>query len=184
MSQALDPRKIHLWRKRLNIRLTDLAVYIGVDPRTLQAVENRKFHFEAHDICIDAEAALTYFDDTPLFKLSAWGQRDYKSTMGAIAAIQTLTACDTSIAYYQQQIDKARARVRIIDAMKFVKGPLENENLYVAKFEKGRSILIYGNLMRIHQHVQDYYAPSRKLVSIHPPKTIEGRHTLPKIDAA
>ena len=154
---AINGRMLQRWRIRLNIKQKDLALFLMIDNRELQAVENHRYHPDARDIRARAEDALAHFDKTDIATLAYLAQTQYENAKGFEAVAQAMTGIDLTQDYYLRQFNKARAQVRIVDQLKFVKGPLPTEALYLLKFEKGRHLRIFGKLTKLGMHVFNFY---------------------------
>ena len=152
-----DGRKIQQWRQRLKIKQSDLAALLCVPTPILQAIENRKPVADSEFLQEAALKALKEFEHQPIYDLAVSARRFMHNTSGLIAGLQTMTDHDTTTDFYRAKIEQARARVRIVDGLKFVKGPLAHESLYKVKFERGRHLDIYGRLHKLAEHVGQYY---------------------------
>nr|DAF93633.1 MAG TPA: repressor protein CI [Myoviridae sp. ctshb19] len=152
-----EGRKMQQWRRRLKIKQSDLARLMCIDTDVLQALENRKRVPEAKYLYGLAFTVLNEFGSRPIHDLAVEAARLMHNTKGFIAGLQTMTDADTTTDFYRAKIEQARARVRIIDGLKFVRGPLEGETLFKVKFERGRHLELYSRAHKIRGHVQTYY---------------------------
>jgi len=152
-----DGRKIQQWRQRLRIKQSDLAHLLCIPTQVLQAIENRKPVADSEFLQDAALKALREFEHTPIYDLAINARRLMHNTTGFIAGLQTVTDADTTIDFYRAKVEQAKARVRIVDGLKFVKGPLANESLFKVKFERGRHLDIYGRHFKLAEHVSQHY---------------------------
>lgn len=166
--KILNGRKLQKWRRRLNIKQSDLAAYICCELPQLQRLENMQYLPRTSQLRELVVKALSYFEQGTIFDLRADAFKRHNSVEGCTAMVQVMTTASTTDDFWQAKKNQALANMRIVDSLRFVKGALPNEKLFVVEFQTGNSLRVYGNLLRIVTHVHTFYGPVRPIAGVEP----------------
>ncbi|AFH14552.1 transcriptional regulator [Pseudomonas phage Lu11] len=164
--RRITARQMQQWRKRLNVSQSDLAKYLMIEPARIQAIENRKHDPDYYEILHMVELFFAKLDAQPIEELAEQAAFMYGKISRVTPVVQVMTPHDTTQGFWFDKLEQAKAFQRIVDDLKFRKGALPDEKLFVVKFEKGSHLRLYCKLIRIEKHVRDFYYPTRPIVSV------------------